>query len=172
MSAWPEPLRLQSLHAGALALELAPDEHQRAEAAAQLGLEGLPTLRAQVNVRPWLDGAEVSGRFEAIVVQICGVTLDPFEAKIAGEFRVQVVPAGSPHAQPHEGGAIDVDIEAADPPDELDADEIDVTGYVLEHLALELDPFPRKPGASFEFEPPTAEMSPFAALAALKTPKA
>ena len=172
MSAWPAPLRLHALGAGGLEFTLAPDAVQRAEAAERLGLEGLPALTADVTVRPWLDGAEVSGSFQAVVVQICGVTLDPFEADLAGEFRVQVVPAGSPHAQTPESGAIDVDSDAADPPDELASDEIDVTGYVLEHLALELDPFPRKPGASFEYEPPTAETSPFAALAALKEPKA
>jgi uncharacterized metal-binding protein YceD (DUF177 family) len=62
-----------------------------------------------------------------------------------------------------------MDPEADDPPDVLEGETIDVSGYVLEHLALELDPFPRKPGAVFENPLPTAEISPFAALKALKT---
>ena len=172
MSAWPKPLRLHELGAGALELALAPDCEQRAEAAGRLGLEGLSALTADVTVLPWLDGAELSGTFQALVVQVCGVTLDPFEAEVAGEFLVRVVPAGSPNAAAPESGAIEIEPDAPDPPDELATDEIDVAGYVLEHLALALDPFPRKPGATFEYQPPTAEPSPFAALAALKAPKA
>ena len=53
----------------------------------------------------------------------------------------------------------------------LQDDAIDVAGYVIEHLALEIDPFPRKPGAEFDYKSPTQEESPFAVLKNLKTPK-
>ncbi|WP_236627552.1 hypothetical protein [Caulobacter sp. B11] len=43
-----------------------------------------------------------------------------------------------------------------------------MSGYVIEHLALELDPFPRKPGAVFVAPPEPVELSPFAALKRLK----
>ena len=39
---------------------------------------------------------------------------------------------------------------------------------MIEHLALELDPFPRKPGAVFVQPPEPTELSPFAALKSLK----
>jgi hypothetical protein len=42
---------------------------------------------------------------------------------------------------------------------------------VVEHLALELDPFPRKPGVTFDYAPPVEETSPFAALKKLTEPK-
>ena len=48
------------------------------------------------------------------------------------------------------------------------ADVIDLGDYVVEHLALEIDPFPRRPGAVFEAPEPLPETSPFAALKALK----
>jgi len=50
----------------------------------------------------------------------------------------------------------------------LENDSIDLAAYVVEHLSLELDPFPRKPGAVFE--PPAEEgsASPFAVLRKLK----
>jgi hypothetical protein len=53
----------------------------------------------------------------------------------------------------------------------LEGDVIDVGDWLVEHLALEVEQFPRKPGAVFE--PPVAVevISPFAALAALKDPK-
>jgi uncharacterized metal-binding protein YceD (DUF177 family) len=50
----------------------------------------------------------------------------------------------------------------------LESDEIDLAHIVTEHLALEIDPFPRKPGAEFSYTPDTPEESPFAVLKALK----
>ena len=59
-------------------------------------------------------------------------------------------------------------LDAPDPPDVLASDEIDLVGYLVEHLALEIDPFPRKPGAEFDYKPDVAEESPFAVLKRLK----
>ena len=119
-------------------------------------------------LRSWMDGAEVSGRLTARVVQVCSVSADDFEEAIEARFSVHVIPADSEHAPAEEGGELGMDPEADDPPDVLEDDVIDVSGYVLEHLALELDPFPRKAGAVFENPLPTAEISPFAALKSLK----
>ena len=41
-------------------------------------------------------------------------------------------------------------------------------GHVIEHLALEIDPFPRKPDAVFEPPATEEETSPFAVLKGLK----
>ena len=35
----------------------------------------------------------------------------------------------------------------------LEGDAIDLAAYVVEHLALEIDPFPRKPGVEFDYTP-------------------
>ena len=67
---------------------------------------------------------------------------------------------------------VDYDPEAPDPPDVLHGEAIDVAGYVVEHLALEIDPFARKPGVEFEYTPPDEEESPFAVLKKLQDPKA
>jgi uncharacterized metal-binding protein YceD (DUF177 family) len=165
---WTKPLRLHEVGRGPVTLALEPDAAQRAKIARDNGLEGLPSLTAQVTVKPWLDGAEITGRFQAVVEQICSVSLDPFEQRLAGEIDVRVVPAGSPHASSEEGGEVELDPEAPDPPDVLEGDVVDVAAYVVEHLALEIDPFPRKPGAQFDYAPPTEEASPFAALKTLK----
>lgn len=169
--AWGRPVSLREVARGPLDLRLSPDEATRAKLARDLGLEGLPALTVQVRIRPWLDGAEISGRIQAQVVQLCSVTLDPFEQPLTGEFDLKVVPHGSPHASEEvEGGELTLDLEAPDPPDVLDGEEIDVTGYVVEYLALEIDPFPRKPGAQFDFTPPEKE-SPFSVLKQLKDKK-
>jgi uncharacterized metal-binding protein YceD (DUF177 family) len=122
-------------------------------------------------VKPWQDGVEISGRFDAVVEQLCSVSLDPFEQPLAGEIEVRAVPAGSPRAQGAEGGEVELDAEDADPPDVLEDDALDLAAYVVEHLSLEIDPFARKPGVEFEYEPPAEEESPFAVLRKLTDPK-
>jgi hypothetical protein len=169
---WDRPLKLHEVGRGGLQLRLAPDAAERAAVARRLGLQGLPALSADLTIKPWLDGIEVTGRFQAIVEQVCGVSLDPFEQALQGEIEIHAVPAGSPHAASAEGGELELDPDAPDAPDVLTGDAVDLAGYVVEHLALELDPFPRKPGVAFEYEPPELETSPFAALKKLKEPKA
>jgi uncharacterized metal-binding protein YceD (DUF177 family) len=169
---WDKPLKLHELGRGAVCLKLEPDAVQRAAVAKQLGLQSLPAFKADVTVKPWLDGAELTGRFDAVVEQVCGVSLEPFEQPVTGDIAVHVVPAGSPHAGAPEGGDLELDPDAPDAPDVLESDVVDVTGYVVEHLALEIDPFPRKPGVTFDYEAPETETSPFAALKKLIEPKA
>ena len=168
---WDRPVKLHELARGPVPLDLEPDAAQRAEIARRLKLESLPSFKARVIVKPWLDGAEITGRLDAVVEQICGVSLEAFEAEVSGDIDLRVAPAGSPHASSSDGSELELDPDAPDAPDILDGDTIDVTAYVVEHLALEIDPFPRKPGAVFEYEAPKEETSPFAALKALTDPK-
>lgn len=168
---WPRVLKLHELGAGPLRINLEASADDREAIGRQLGLESLAALTAEIAASPWFDGVEITGSFRADVEQICGVTLEPFCQEVSGDILVRVVPSSSPHAPLHEGGDLEMDSAAPDAPDILVNDAIDVSGYVVEHLALELDPFPRKPGVTFEFEAPTTEMSAFAALQALREPK-
>ena len=169
---WDKPVQLHELGRGAMTLTLEPDEAERAKIAKSLGLESLPSLKARLTLKPWMDGVEITGRFEAVVEQICAVSLDAFEQPLSGEIDLRAVPEGSPQAPTAEGGEVDYDPEAPDPPDVLHGESIDVAGYVVEHLALEIDPFARKPGVEFEYTPPDEEESPFAVLKKLQDPKA
>ena len=158
--AWPAPrgaerrLRLEASH------------EARAQLGRELDLETVQRLEAEVVVRPWLDGVEIEGRVEALVTRLCGVTLEPFDVALDEPLKVRVVPQGSPNA-PRAEAEIIVDLDAEDPPDEAPGDGVDVSAYVVETLALALDPFPRKPGAVFESPAATEAISPFAALADL-----
>ena len=164
---WSVVVPLHRLDRGAVRLSLAPTAEERAEAARVLALPAVDALSAEVTVSPWLDGATVAGRWRAAVQQTCGVTLEPFETELEGDFAVNVVPPGSPNA-PSEDPEQTIDLDAPDPPDVLARSEVDVAAYVVEHLALELDPFPRKPGVSWEPPKDDAPASPFAALGRLK----
>jgi uncharacterized metal-binding protein YceD (DUF177 family) len=164
---WSDPLRLSELR-GPTRRRLTADAGARERVARALDLVELPELEADLEAAPWLDGARVSGRWRARVVQTCGVTLDPFESALSGEFLVRAVPAGSPHAPTVDTAEVDIDLSSDDPPDVLTDDRVDLAAYVVEHLALEIDPVPRKPDAEFEPPPAERESSPFDVLRGLK----
>lgn len=174
-SPWSFPLKLGQV--GRLApgerieLRLVAGAEDRDAIAELLDVEAVERLEADLVVSPWFDGAQIEGRWAAEIVQICGVSLEPFPTTLAGRFVIRAVPQGSALA-PREGAEIVIDPEADDPPNVLEDQQIDLGGYVVEHLALEIDPFPRKPGVAFEPPAPTRESSPFDVLQALKGGKA
>lgn len=168
-SPWKEPLRFVDLARGPVLRKLEADATVRRAVARHLDVESIESLAADLTVTAWLDGAEIVGRFRAALTQLCSLTAEPIDQSIAGDFVLRVLPVGSPNA-PQEDFAeeIDLDPDADDPPDLVEGDVIDLGGYIVEHLSLELDPFPRKEGATFEQPEPTQPLSPFAVLRTLK----
>lgn len=165
---WSVPIRLDQVGKGT-GRRLVADQAQRAVLAEQLELDSLDLLEAEVEVLPWGRDYEIKGTFRASVVQTCGVTLEPLPSQIEGRFSVKA--SETPPEEEHDS-AVEIGLETPDPPDLIENGEIDLAAYVIEHLALEIDPFPRKPGV--EFEPPATEPepSPFAVLAQLRRDKA
>lgn len=164
---WSDRLRLDQIGLGVTRrLEAGPTDRQRIATA--LDLAELESLAADVEVRPSGIGWRLSGRLTADVVQTCGVTLEPLPSHIAADFDVDLAEASTiePQAQESEG-----DLEMLDGPDLIEDGGVDLAAYVVEHLALALDPWPRKPGAVFEAPEGPPEPSPFDVLRDLK-PKA
>ena len=90
-------------------------------------------------------------------MQTCVVTLDPFPARVEEEVDVDFSASEAFRGTP---------AEDAEMPDPIVDGMIDLGGLTAEFLSLGLDPYPRKPDASFAFEG-EADASPFAALAGL-----
>lgn len=164
---WSVTLRLSEVQRGGRVLTLSADEAVRRRVAELLDLPALARFEGEVTVSPWLDGAELRARWTADVQQTCSVTAEPFDSTLSGDFSVRAVPADS-RAAPSPEAEVSVDPDAEDPPDVLDDETLDVGAYLVEALALELDPFPRAPGA--EFTPPEEPPEPslFAALSVLR----
>ena len=160
-------MRLAEVRAGGRTLTLVADGEARAGIARLLDLPRLDRLEGRVEIVPWLDGAELRAEWSADLQQLCSVGAEPFDSPASGAFTVRVVPADS-RAAPAVDAELSLDPEAEDPPDVLEGETFDPAAYLVEHLALALDPFPRAPGA--EWTPPEAdpEPSPFAKLATLK----
>ena len=160
---WSEEIRLVDVGRSGLKRRMVADEAARVRISQALNLERLDGLTAFVSVSPWHDGAEIEARWQAVIEQTCGVSLERFGSELEGAFTVRVLPRSSRHA-PEEGPEVAVDPDADDPPDLIDDDRIDLAAYVVEHLALEIDPFPRKPGVVFEAPAAEEPPSPFAIL--------
>jgi uncharacterized metal-binding protein YceD (DUF177 family) len=131
-----------------------------AAVARRMGLERLRSLACRFTLQR--DGAgaiRARGALRATVVQMCVVTLEPFESEVAEEFAVRFVPEGQENE--------DIDIEAED---EIPyaGGTIDLGEAASEQLALALDPFPRKPGVTWADtgDPEEVPSGPLAALRA------
>lgn len=140
---------------------------ERAAIAEELDILSIDSLTADVTLRPWRkDGVRVEGRVRGALTQACVVTLEPVANVVDEAFDVRLHPDIAP------SGPVDVDVDAADPPELMETDTVDVGAIVLEHFVLGIEPYPRAPGAELELSEDLVEdepdPSPFAVLASLK----
>jgi uncharacterized metal-binding protein YceD (DUF177 family) len=135
------------------------DAKELAAVASRLGLPAIHALSALLKAQPWRGGLMVKGTVDAEIEQVSVVTLDQFRSVLRFDVERYFMPANS---------SIPEGEEDVDP---IEHGEIDLGEIVVEQLALELDPYPRRPGEAFaaaepETDPPAT--SPFAALSKLK----
>jgi uncharacterized metal-binding protein YceD (DUF177 family) len=168
------PVRVDQIPAAGMTLELEAKPAECVALAERFGLQSLDSLSATVRLKAIAGGAiiRVDGTFTAKIVQTCVVTLDPLPGEVSEDFSLTY---GTP--EPEEPGEeIELSLDEDDPPDPIIDNTIDVGEAVAEHVALALDPFPRKPGIAFDGgdpEPPEEEgkPNPFAVLAQLRKNK-
>ncbi|MDP4006148.1 DUF177 domain-containing protein [Methylobacterium sp. NEAU K] len=146
---------------GTVTVEASP-----AECAALAGDFGIPAIRDLVG-RFEIAGATtrltVTGTVEAVVTQVCSVSLEPFEGPVREP--VEVVYTDTDRLAGTEA-------EDAEVPDPLVGGRIDFGALTAEFLALGLDPYPRKPGIAFEPVVVGDDSGPFDALRRLRDEQA
>ncbi len=158
----PEFSRLitpSELGARTLTLDLEADARERGALAARFGLVELSSFRARVSAK-WVRGGRylrLAGRIEAELIQTCVVTLEPVPGSVDEGFEALYYPETT--AADNAGEPIEEDAEP------LISDSLDVGETVAEGLALAIEPYPRKPGASLELGPSGAESGAFGAQA-------
>ena len=136
--------------------------------AASLKLPSIEALTATIVLsRAGNGGIWATGAVHGELTQVCVVSLESFPATVDEEVEVRFAPradegaARRPRTEP----------ESLSMTDESETDpivdgKIDLGALAAEFFALGLDPYPRKPGVSFESpEEPEATVSPFSALA-------
>lgn len=164
---------VESLEDGETVIDIEADADERAALARRFGLLALDSLTAKVGLTP-VDGGlvRVHGALAAEVTQACVVTLEPVTTRIEASF--ERLYGAEP---PEEAGGLITDADTEEAPEPFTDGAVDVGEAVAEQLALELDPFPRAPGAAFDGlssgsesggDDDTGDAGPFAVLARLK----
>lgn len=158
---YSEPVRLHQIGTG-VKRTLKPDAGALRRIAKALDLASLEAFEADVDLTPTTTGWTLAGRVRAELAQTCGITLEPLPLSIDDGFVVHL-------AEPVDEESDEIVITLEDEsPDVVEDGQVDLGQYVVEQLALRLDPFPRKPGAEFVQPPEPAEISPFAVLKTLR----
>ena len=159
---YSEPVRLHQV-AGGVKRTLEPDAAARARIVKALDLASLDAFTAEMELAPSAAGWRLSGRVRASLAQACGITLEPLPLEIDAPFSLTL--AEAVEEEDADEIVITLDDES---PDLIENGQIDLGQYAVEQLALQLDPFPRKPGSEFVQPPEPAEISPFAVLKQLR----
>ena len=159
---YSEPVRLHQV-AGGVKRTLEPDAAARARIVKALDLASLDAFTAEMELAPSAAGWRLSGRVRASLAQTCGITLEPLPLEIDAPFSLTL--AEAVEEEDADEIVITLDDES---PDLIENGQIDLGQYAVEQLALQLDPFPRKPGSEFVQPPEPAEISPFAVLKQLR----
>ena len=151
-------------------LDLVANAEVRAGVARVAGLRDLPRLQASFDVMRHGSGLRVAGRVSATVGQTCVVTLEPLANEVDEAIDLVFAPQA---ADKRDGDGARAEernsAESWNEPEPLIGGTVDLGALATEFLILGLDPYPRKPGATFQ--PPgdgSADEGPFAALAKLK----
>lgn len=130
--------------------------------AADFGIPAIRDLVGRFQVAGSLENLKVTGTVEALVTQVCTVSLDPFEAPVSEPVEVLYTDGEIPTGH---------DAEDVEVPDPIVNGRIDFGILTAEFLAMGLDPYPRKPGVTFEGAEADPDDAPFAGLRVLQGDK-
>lgn len=165
---WRFPVAAEDISESGERFALVADAATRAQIARMAGLRDLPRLQADFEVtRQGAGGLHVVGKVSATIGQSCVVTLEPLTNEVEEELDLVFLP--QPAAIERVGGDAKSSGPAnlaGDEPEPLVGGVVDLGELATEFLILGIDPYPRKPGATFESPPDLVQdAGPFAALA-------
>jgi hypothetical protein len=125
--------------------------------AARMGIVAVESLSATVRAERLSGsrGCRVRIHFLADVVQSCVVTLEPIAARIDERIEADFVPERAADGDGIDDSEVPLSIQEfsiddEEPSEVLQHGKADVGALIAEHLALALEPYPRRPGAVFE----------------------
>lgn len=175
---WSEPVTVDDIPEAGTTRTLTPDASTRAGLARLAGVRAIPDLKATFTLTPLSGGRiGVAGTVAGTIEQTCVVSLEPLTAQVDEAVDLVFDPRASltdPVSGQSDDAAPDssatTDMALASAPEPLEGGRIDLGVLATEFLVLGIDPYPRKPGATFEAPkvPDDPESHPFAALASLK----
>lgn len=131
--------------------------------AKRMKLPAIHALSAEIRATPWRGGGlKLEGHLTADIEQVSVISLETFRETLSIPIARYFLPPGAV-----------VENEEEDDADPIENGWIDLGEVAAETLALDLDPYPRKPGEAFaehieDAGEPQERESPFAVLARRK----
>jgi hypothetical protein len=162
---WSVPVRVDEVPETGRHVEIEANEATRAALAKPSGVDTVERLSARFDLnRRGRDGLHVTGEVSGTVRQTCIVTLEPVVNEVAETIALDFAPPRNGH----EAAEIDLDpTRAAEEPEPLAGNSVDLGVLATEFFFLGIDRYPRKPGAAFDAPkaPSDPASHPFAGLA-------
>ena len=157
---------IRNLPSGTLRLEA--NANECAALARRIGIEAVERLTSEVTFLPAAGVIAVSGRVSAAVVQLCGISNEPFQTLIDEPLTLRFVQGIAPHKPDEE---LEIDADACDEI-EFEGTQFDLGEQIAQTLSLAIDPYATGPNAERVRKEAglsdAASSGAFAALAALK----
>lgn len=172
-----QPVRVETIKPRGTHIVVRPEGAALAGLARALDLPSIEALEARYELARNGERVKLEGEIAAQLHQTCIITLEAFPVSLKLPVKLDFAPeaevlaAARREEEDEKKGEIDIEVmlNEEDPPEPIIDGMIDLGAITLEFLALGLDPYPRKPGVSFEAQvDDPALASPFAALAKLK----
>ena len=164
------PLKVDEIKEGVSA-EIAANAAELAAIAKMLDLVALERLIFTYRFEPCGGGRlRLTGTLRGLATQTCVISLDPVEAVIETPVEQEFWPRALID-QLEQDAAESGHTDRLDWPEPIVDGTIDLGPVIYESLATALDPYPKREGASFEWQQGPdvgAGSGPFAALSALK----
>lgn len=141
-------------------LKIAPDESQTQAIVKRLAVDGLEGLQARITLRrnPGNMVIHIQGLITAKAFQKCIITLAPLEIDIEAPFEAWYADSSQTLSFTKAKRERDIEkdnieqpiLDEADDPEPVIDGHIDLGELVVQHLSLNIDPYPRAIGASYE----------------------
>jgi uncharacterized metal-binding protein YceD (DUF177 family) len=154
------PLQVDRVPRAGSTERISADPGELRALARRMKLPAIHALTAEIRATPWRGGGlKLEGHITAEIEQTSVISLENFRETVS-------VPVSRFFLPP---GAV-VDHGGEDDADPIEGGTVDLGEVAAETLALDLDPYPRKPGESFtghieDGSGPAERQSPFAILA-------
>lgn len=157
------PLQVDRVPRAGSTEKIAADPQELKALAKRLKVPALHALSAELRATPWRGGGlKLEGHITADIEQVSVISLEAFRETVSVPMMRYFLPPGAV-----------VENEQEDDADPIENGWIDLGEAVTETFALDLDPYPRKPGEAFpghveDSGAAEKQASPFAVLAAKK----
>ncbi len=151
-------------------LEITADQKQCALVAHRAGIPNVSGLRAELHCQylPHSHILQIKGQIFAEFVQLCSLTLEPFDVSEQFEFTSQAIDAAKTNPK---ANALFAPEDLGDGFDPIINDTIDLGELVVQQFIVNIDPYPRKPAFDGGLSAPldhATQNSPFSVLNSLK----